>query len=330
MTFDAPGSPDVLRVAQQPIPDVRPGCVLIEVEAAGVSRADALQRQGKYPAPPGASQHLGLEVAGIITAVGDGVDQFAIGDAVCALCNGGGYAEYVNVPAGQVLPLPATWSLIEGATIPENFFTVYDNVFTRGKLRTGETLLVHGGSSGIGTTAIMLAKAFGAHVVATAGSAQKCAACLEVGADYAIDYRAGDFVAQALEWSGGRGVDVVLDIVGGDYINRDLQVLAVEGRLSMLATTGGRMAEIDIGQMLSRRLTVFGSSLRARSDDEKGAIASALRADVWPLLDRRDAIRPIVDSVFTFAQAADAHRRLEESKHVGKIVLVPDAPAKDA
>lgn len=328
VAFDRHGPPSVLHVAQRPVPEPRSGEVLIEVEAAGVSRADALQRAGAYPPPPGASEHLGLEVSGVVVEVGEGVDDLRIGDEVCALCNGGGYAEFVNVPRGQVLPMPQNWSFIEAATLPENAFTVYDNLFTRARLSAGETLLVHGGTSGIGMTAIGFARAFGARVIATAGGAEKCAACVDAGADAAIDYRRDDFVARARELTGGRGVDVVLDIVGGDYIDRDLQALAQDGRVAMLATSRGRRADIDIGRMLANRLTVIGSSLRARTAAQKAAIARDLSMHVWPRLPQRNPIAPVVDSVYTFGNAAQAHERLEESRHIGKIVLVPDAPSR--
>jgi NADPH:quinone reductase len=317
------GDPGALYVAKMPAPQAGPGEVLIRVEAAGVSRADAMQRRGMYPPPPGASAILGLEVAGTIAAPGSGASQWRIGDRVCALCNGGGYAEYVAVPAGQVLPIPQNWTPIEAATLPENAFTVYDNAITRARLVAGETILVHGGTSGIGSLAIMFARAVGARAIATAGSTQKCEACLRFGADAAIDYTATDFVSEVDRLTGGRGVDVVLDIVGGDYIGRDLRAIALDGRVACIATARGRIAEIDLGRMLSRRATVLGSSLRPRTAEQKAAIAGALAQQIWPLLPERDPIAPVVDSVYPFARAADAHARLESSAHIGKIVLVP-------
>lgn len=311
----APGGPENLRVAERPKPQPKAGEVLIAVQAAGVCRADAMQRQGKYPPPPGAPDIPGLEVAGI--------DE-ATGERVCALLSGGGYAEYVAAPREQVLPIPEGWNFVEAASLPENMFTVYDNVFTRAGLRQGERVLVHGGSSGIGTTAIMLAKALGASfIAASAGSAQKCEACRELGADIAIDYRHEDFVAEIRNATQGKGVDVILDIVGGDYIPRDLDALAPEGRIVCIATPRGRSSEIDLGMLMQRRASLMGSALRARSAQEKGRIARALIERVWPLLPARKPIRPVVDSTFRFDEAAAAHRRLEESAHIGKIVLVP-------
>ncbi len=322
-----PGPPDVMHVAQAPQPLPARGEVLIEVEAAGVSRADALQRAGSYPPPAAASPILGLEVAGTVVAAGNGVEGVAVGDRVVALCNGGGYAEFVAVPAGQVLPLPDGWSFIEGATLPENAFTVYDNLLVRARLRAGETVLVHGGTSGIGTTAIAFARAIGAHPFATAGSDEKCRAAVEFGAQECINYKRDDFVARVREYTHGRGVDAILDIVGGAYVNRDLEALAVDGRIACIATAGGQSATIDLRYLLQRRATLLGSSLRPRTDAEKAAIAMGLRTNIWPLLPAREPIRPLVDSLFTFSQAPQAHERLESSEHVGKIVLVPDAPA---
>jgi len=266
-----------------------------------------------------------LEVSGSIAQVGSGAKGLRVGDRVVALCNGGGYSEYVSVPAGQVLPLPPEWSFVDGATLPENAFTVYDNVLVRARLRKDETLLVHGGTSGIGSMAIMFALAIGAHPIATAGSEKKCAAAIEIGAEYAIDYRTTDFVDRVLDYTGKRGVDVVLDIVGGDYLDRDLRVLATDGRIACIATAGGTQSTIDLRYLLQRRATILGSSLRPRSDAEKAEIAAGLRARIWPLLGARDPIVPVVDSVYPFSQAAQAHARLESSEHIGKIVLVPDA-----
>jgi NADPH:quinone reductase len=242
---------------------------------------------------------------------------------VVALCNGGGYAQYACVPASQVLPLPSNWSFVEGATLPENAFTVYDNLLVRARLRSGETVLIHGGSSGIGTTAIMFAIAAGAVPVVTAGSERKCQAALEIGAEAAIDYKTADFVEQIAELTGGRGVDVILDIVGGDYLDRDLRALATDGRIACIATAAGTSATIDLRYLLQRRATLLGSSLRPRTNEEKGEIARGLRANIWPLLEQRDPIVPIVDSVYAFDEASQAHRRLEASEHIGKIVLVP-------
>lgn len=318
-----PSDPDVLHVASIAKPEPGRAEVLIMVEAAGVSRADTLQRRGLYPSPPDASPILGLQVAGTVEAVGPGAGQWRIGDRVCALCNGGGYAEFVAVPHGQVLPIPDGWTAIEAATLPENAFTVYDNVFTRARLTPGETLLVHGGSGGIGTTAVMFATALGSRVIATAGSEAKCAACLRLGATVAVNYRTMDFVSAVLAATRERGVDVVLDVVGGDYINRDLACLARDGRIACIATQAGRKAEVDLGTLLRKRGTILGSSLRPRSAEEKAAIAQRLRERIWPLLTQRDAIVPVVDSVFPFERAAQAHARLESRDHIGTIVLVP-------
>jgi len=324
VTYDRPGDPDVLHVAESSAPEPKSGEVTIAVEAAGVSRADSLQRRGLYPPPPGASTILGLEVAGTIARAGDGVTQWHAGDRVCALVNGGGYAEVVAVAQGQVLAIPDGWCSVEAATLPENAFTVYDNLFTRGRLQAGEIVLVHGGTSGIGSTAIMFARAFGARVVSTAGTAEKCAFLEHLGVERAIDYRTLDFVAAVNEHTQKRGVDVVLDIVGGDYLNRDLAAIAHDGRIVCLATTRGREATIDLGMMLSKRATIMGSSLRPRTAEQKAAIARELGAKIWPLLPKRDPIVPLVDSVFTFENAAGAHARLESSEHKGKIVITPD------
>jgi putative PIG3 family NAD(P)H quinone oxidoreductase len=316
----APGGPETLAIREMAPPVARRGEVLVAVEAAGVSRADVMQRQGNYPPPPGASPILGLEVAGTIAACGDGVTSWRPGDKVCALTNGGGYAEVVAVPHGQVLPIPKGWTFVEAATLPENAFTVYDNLFERGRLRAGESVLVHGGSSGIGTTAIQFARAFDATVYATAGTPEKCAACVALGAAAAIDYRAADFVAEIARLTSGKGVDVVLDIVGGDYIARDLKALALDGRVVSIATPRGRRIELDLGDLFAKRGAIMASSLRLRSAREKTGIARRLEERIWPLLTRR-VIRPVVDSVYSFERVADAHARLEASGHVGKIVL---------
>ncbi|MBV8198560.1 MAG: NAD(P)H-quinone oxidoreductase [Candidatus Eremiobacteraeota bacterium] len=317
------GGPKVLRVADAPIPGVGPRDVLIAVQAAGVSHADVMQRQGRYPPPAGASEILGLEVAGVIAAAGSDAVRWRVGDAVCALTNGGGYAEHVAVPEGQVLPVPAGWSLIEAATLPENAFTVYDNLIERARLAAGESVLVHGGTSGIGSTAIMFARAYDASVIATAGTDEKCAVCLRLGATTAINYRIQDFVAETLAATSGNGANVVIDIVGGDYIARDLEALALDGRIVCLATPRGRAIELDLTRLFAKRASLMASSLRPRSAAEKAAIAHQLEKNIWPFLPRRDPIVPLVDSVYPFEQAADAHARLESSAHVGKIVLVP-------
>jgi putative PIG3 family NAD(P)H quinone oxidoreductase len=265
-----------------------------------------------------------LECAGTVVETGEGVTGLRTGDAVCALLSGGGYAEYALAPAEQVLPAPAGWSAIEAATLPENLFTVYDNLVTRARLHAGDSLLVHGGTSGIGSTAIMLARALAAHpILTTAGTRAKCDAALAFGADYAIEYRSTDFVAEVMQVTKGRGVDAILDIVGGEYVARDLDALAFDGRIVCLATSGGRHVMLDLGKLLARRAGVLGSSLRSRSAAQKGAIRDALLANIWPLLPLRDPIRPVVDSVVPFDEASRAHERMEASEHVGKIVLVP-------
>lgn len=323
IAVEKPGGPDVLRVAQTQPPTYGAGDVLISVEAAGVSRADVMQRAGSYPPPPGASPILGLEVAGRIKAVGSDVERWKPGDCVCALTNGGGYAEFVAVPAGQLLPVPDGWNAVEAATLPENAFTVYDNLFTRARLRSGETLLVHGGTSGIGTTAIMFAVSRGATVIATAGTPEKCAACVRIGAAYAIDYRTSDFATEARRLTGDRGIDVVLDIVGGDYIARDLTCLAPDGRIACIAMQRGTGIELDLRRLFATRGTIMASSLRPRSSYQKAEIARELEREIWPLLPARDPIKPIVDAIYPFERAADAHARMESSIHIGKIVLVP-------
>jgi NADPH2:quinone reductase len=323
--YDRPGGPEVLYVGEAEKPEPMDGEVQIAVEAAGVSRADVWQRKGFYPPPPGASPILGLDVAGTIEVLGANVEGLHAGDRVCALLSGGGYAEHACAPAGQVLPIPQGWSAIEATTLPENGFTVFDNMITRGRLAQGEWVLVHGGSSGIGTTAIMFAKALGARPIATAGSAEKCAVCLAAGAEAAIDYKRQDFVEEALRITHGRGVDVVLDIVGGSYLARNVAAVAQDGRIACIATQGGAKAELDIGELMRRRATIFGTALRPRTVEQKAAIAGALRARIWPLLPARNPIRPIVDRVYPFADAAQAHRRMEASEHAGKIVLTPDA-----
>jgi putative PIG3 family NAD(P)H quinone oxidoreductase len=282
-----------------------------------------MQREGKYPPPPGASEIPGLEVSGTVKAKGSGVSRWNSGDRVCALLAGGGYAEYCVAPAGQCLPVPASVDLISAAAIPETFFTVWTNVFERGHLRAGETFLVHGGSSGIGTTAIQLARAFGATVFATAGSKEKCAACESLGATLAINYKDADFVSVLTAATSGRGIDVILDMVGGDYFSRNLDLLALEGRLLQIAMLRGARTEINLARLLLKRLTVTGSTLRSRSVEEKTAIGTALERAVWPLLES-GKVRPIIHAKLPLSQAADAHRMLESGQHVGKVVLVSE------
>ena len=316
-----PGGPDVLVPAERPRPSAGPGEVLIEVAAAGVNRPDVMQRKGLYPPPPGASDIPGLEVAGTVVEAGAGVDRWHGGDRVCALLAGGGYAEYCVAPAPQCLPLPRGLDVVRAAAIPETFFTVWTNVFERGHLQAGESALVHGGASGIGTTAIQIATQRGARVFATAGSDEKCRACEQLGAVRAINYRTDDFGDAIRDLTGGRGVDLVLDIVGGSYVARNLAVLGVDGRLVQIGLMEGEaIAAVDFRRVLGRRLTITGSTLRPRSIDEKGRIAAALRREVWPLLESR-AVQPIVDRVFPLAQAAAAHRLMESGNYVGKIVL---------
>lgn len=321
--IESPGGPEVLRLSERPVPKPAPGELLIRVVASGINRPDVLQRKGHYAPPPGASELPGLEVAGVIES-GDEAEmakaRLRVGDRVCALVAGGGYAEYCVAPVAQCLPVPEGFSDIEAASLPETFFTVWSNVFDRGRLSEGETLLVQGGSSGIGVTAIQLGRAFGAAVIVTAGSDEKCAACLEIGAHHAINYKTQDFVAEVQRITGGKGVDVVLDMVAGDYVAREIECLAEDGRLVIIAVQGGIKAELNAGLVLRRRLTVTGSTLRPRSVAFKGAIASALREKVWPLLASR-TVRPIVHSTFPAAEAAKAHALMESSQHAGKIVL---------
>ena len=315
-----PGGPEVLTPIERPDPEPGTGDVLIRVAAAGVNRPDVLQRRGAYPPPPGASDIPGLELAGTVAAVGAGVDGWRVGDAVCALASGGGYATMCVVPAPQCLRVPASLDLIAAAAIPETFFTVWTNVFDRGRLQTGETALVHGGTSGIGTTAIQLAAARGATVFATAGSDEKVQACEALGARRAINYRTEDFVDVVRDVTGGRGVDLILDIMGGSYVNRNLAALAVDGRLVQIGLMGGESASVDLRRVLGRRLTLTGSTLRPRSIEEKGQIAAALAREVWPLLEAGQ-VKPIVYRTFPLAEAAAAHRLMESSEHIGKIVL---------
>jgi NADPH2:quinone reductase len=311
-----PGGPDVLRVVERPIPVPAGGEILIKVEAAGVNRPDIMQRLGKYPPPPGASDIPGLEVAGTV----DGSDR-----RVCALITGGGYAEYCVAPEAQSLPIPAGMDVVHAAAIPETYFTVWTNVFERGRLASGETILVHGGTSGIGTTAIQLARAFGATVIATAGSDEKVRACEELGASRGINYRTQDFVAAVRESTDGRGVDVVLDIVGGDYLQRNLDCLGLHGRLVQIGLIGGSKAQIDLRAVLQRRLTLTGSTLRPRTVAEKGALAREVHQHVWPLLES-GKVRPLVAKTFPLEGAADAHRALEAGEVIGKVVLMTGQP----
>ncbi|MDZ7921321.1 NAD(P)H-quinone oxidoreductase [Rhodoferax sp.] len=321
------GLPDVLRLVDRPAPVAGVGEVCIRVTASGINRPDVLQRAGHYPAPAGASDLPGLEVAGTIVS-GDAEAMkaagFQLGDRICALVAGGGYAELCVAPVGQCLPVPAGWSDVEAASLPETLFTVWSNVVDRGRLQAGETLLVQGGSSGIGVMAIQLAKALGATVIATAGSDEKCAACLALGADYAINYKTHDFQAEALRLTQGRGVDVVLDMVAGAYVAKEVQCLADDGRLVIIAVQGGVQSEINAGLVLRKRLTITGSTLRARPEAFKAAIAAACRRVVWPLLEAR-RIKAVIHSVFAPADAAKAHALMESNQHVGKIVLKWDA-----
>jgi putative PIG3 family NAD(P)H quinone oxidoreductase len=319
--FSSPGPPDVLHAVNVPEPEIQPADVLIQVEAAGVSRADVLQRLGKYPPPPGASPILGLDVAGRIVKTGAAVKTWNRGDRVCALVSGGGYAELCAAPEPQVLPIPDGWSPVEAVTLPENLFTVYDNIVTRAQLKAGETVLIHGGTSGIGTTAIMLARALEAIPIVTAGTEEKCEAARRIGAEAAIDYRARDFVDAIRELTGGRGADMVVDIVGGAYLERNIDALATEGRLVLIATLGGAEGTLSISKLMQKRGTIFGSTLRARTISEKGAIAARLREHIWPMLPEKRSIRPVIDAVFNLSEARKAHERMERGDHVGKIVL---------
>jgi NADPH2:quinone reductase len=318
-----PGPPDVLELATGPIPPFGDNDVLIEVAAAGVNRPDVFQRLGKYPPPPGASPILGLEVAGRVAEVGrevGHVGQWKAGDMVCALVAGGGYAEYCVAPAVQCLPIPRGLSMVQAAAIPETFFTVWTNVFQRGRLAMDETCLIHGGTSGIGTTAIQLASATGARVFATVGSDEKRMAAESLGAEMAINYRRCDFVAEVMQRTGGRGVDVILDMVGGPYVARNMQALAMGGRLVQISFLEGSRVDLDLHPIMAKRLTFTGSTLRPRSVEEKGALARDVHEHVWPLLES-GRVRPIIDTTFPLADAVAAHRRIESAEHIGKIVL---------
>ena len=315
-----PGGPRVLRHEKRELPELRDGEILVHVRAAGVNRPDVQQRKGAYPPPPGASDLPGLEVAGEVAALGPGTKRWRVGDQVCALTPGGGYAEYCRVHETNALPIPHGFTFTEAAALPETFFTVWHNVFERGGLKKGEWLLVHGGSSGIGTTAIQLAKAFAAHVIVTAGSVEKCDACLALGADRAVNYRTADFVAATKEATGGQGVNVILDMVGGDYVARNYDAAAVEGRIVQISVMGGAQGTTDFAKLMVKRLVHTGSTLRPRTVEFKAGVAAALEAHVWPLLAER-RIAPVMDMIFPLKEAWRAHERMEEGAHIGKIVL---------
>ncbi len=320
VTLSGKGGPEVLQAATVPTPKTGPGQVLIKVAAAGVNRPDIQQRIGAYPPPAGHSAYPGLEVSGHVAAVGEGVTRWKAGDPLVALVNGGGYAQYCVAEETIALPVPVGLSMVQAAAVPETFFTVWNNVFERGGLKAGDWFMVHGGTSGIGTTAIQLAKAFGAHVIATAGSDDKCQACLDLGADRAINYRSEDFVAIAKEVTGGKGVDVTLDMVGGEYTDRNIIAAAEDGRIVQIATLGGMDVRINIARMMMKRVTLSGSTLRPRTRDVKAGFAKALEQKVWPLI-ASGKLKVVMDSTFGLAHAADAHRRMETSEHIGKIVL---------
>ena len=317
-----PGPPDVLRPVTRPTPRPGSGEVLVRVAAAGINRADVMQREGRYPPPPGASDLPGLELSGTVAAVGPEVAAVAVGDEVCAIVSGGAYAEYCLVPAPQCLPIPEGVSLADAAALPEAYCTVWTNVVDRGRLRAGESFLVHGGSSGVGTAAVQLARRLGARVFATAGSAAKCAACVELGAERAVNYREEDFVAAVRDATGGRGVDVVLDMVGAPYLARNLAALAVEGRLVVIAVMAGAEAEVNLLDFMSRRLTLTASTLRSRAVAQKAEVGRAVREHVWPRFAAGE-LRPVIHATWPLAEAAEAHRVLESSAHVGKLLLLP-------
>jgi NADPH:quinone reductase len=316
-----PGPPDVLQITERPVPEPGSREVLIRVAAAGVNRPDVFQRQGHYAPPPGASDIPGLEVAGEVVAVGPDARGWRLGDNVCALVAGGGYAEYVAAPSVQCLSVPSGLSMEQAGALPETFFTVYLNVVQRGELHAGDTLLVHGGSSGIGTTAILLGKALGARVIVTAGSERKCAACLELGADVAINYREKDFVEAVLTATDRRGADVVLDMVAGDYMPRNIQAAAQDGRIAVIATLGGAQANIDVRAVMAKRLKIAGALLRPQSVERKGRLAEALRSEVWPLFESGKLQPPPIHARFPLADAAAAHAAMEAGEHIGKLVL---------
>jgi putative PIG3 family NAD(P)H quinone oxidoreductase len=320
--ISAYGGPEVLRETRGPAPVAGPGELLVRVRAAGVNRPDVAQRQGLYAPPPGASAIPGLEVAGEIVAMGEGVARWHLGDQVCALVSGGGYAEYVNVPARQALPVPRGLSIEEAAALPETAFTVWSNVFQRGGLTAGEVMLVHGGSSGIGTLAIQLGRALGARVIATAGSVEKCEACVALGAEVCVNYRDADFVAAVREFSAGRGADLILDMVGGDYIQRNIQCAAEDGRIVQIAFLQGSAVSLNLMLLMLKRLTLTGSTLRARPESFKAALATSVEQNVWPLIEA-GRVKVVLAKRFNLADAAEAHRLMESSAHIGKIVLVP-------
>lgn len=322
-----PGPPSVLEPVQQVLPQIAATEVLVRVAAAGVNRPDVLQRQGHYPPPAGASPIPGLEIAGEIVARGSDVSGWRTGDLVCALLAGGGYAQFAAVPAVQCLPVPAGLTLQQAATLPETFFTVWLNLFERAALQPGETVLVHGGSSGIGTTAILLASAFGARVLVTAGTDEKCAACVALGAERAINYHTEDFVAVAREFTQGRGVDVILDMVGGEYVSRNMAAAATEGRIALIAVQGGSHAQVDLRQLLVRRLKIMGATLRPQSSAAKGRLAQDLLTSVWPLFEDRRLAAPPIHARFALEAAAEAHTLMESGRHIGKIVLLVAHPA---
>ncbi len=321
ITMDIPGGPEVLKPSLGPLPVLKPDEILIHVRAAGVNRPDVAQRTGNYPPPPGASPIIGLEVAGEVAAMGTEVTDWAVGEKICALTNGGGYAEYCAAPAAQCLPWPVSYDAIQAGALPETFFTVWANLFQAGRLTTGETALIHGGSSGIGTTAIQLGKAFGAKIFITAGSEKKCAACAKLGADATINYRAQDFQMEIKRLTDGRGVDVILDMVGAPYAEKNISCLAMDGRLVFIAFLEGSRAEkLNLLSIMTRRLTLTGSTMRPRTTAQKGAIATDLRTKVWPLLNAGKCA-PVIHQVFPLAEAAAAHALMESSAHVGKIML---------
>jgi putative PIG3 family NAD(P)H quinone oxidoreductase len=320
IVVDQPGPPERMRIGDGPVPSPRPGELLIEVAYAGVNRPDVIQRSGNYPPPPDASPILGLEVAGNVAAIGEGVEGWRVGDAACALTPGGGYAEYCVTPAAWALPPPAALAMRDAASLPETYFTVWHNVFERGKLAAGETFLVHGGSSGIGVTAIQLAKAFGATVITTVGNEEKAALCRDLGADHVINYREKDFQAEVAALTHNRGVDLILDMVGGDYIERNLRTLAIEGRLVIIAFLQGSKVQADWRFIMMKRLTVMGSTMRASPSARKAQIARSLRERVWPLFEQ-GKVKPVVTREFALEEAPAAHALMESSAHVGKIVL---------
>lgn len=321
ITLNGFGEADVMAVSSGPLPELKAGEILVKVAACGVNRPDVAQRQGTYPAPKDASPILGLEVAGTVVALADGVTEFQVGDKICGLANGGGYAEYCALPAGQCLPIPAGYDFIKAAALPETFFTVWANLFQMCGLTEGEKVLIHGGTSGIGTTAIQLAKAFGAEVYATAGSKEKCEACEKLGATRAINYKEEDFVAVVKEATGGKGVDAILDMIGAAYFERNIASLAKDGCLSIIAFLGGAVAEkVNLTPIMVKRLTVTGSTMRPRTAEEKRAIRDELKSEVWPLVEKGD-IAPLIDNVFKLEDVVEAHRLMESSSHIGKIVL---------